>query len=69
MKYRITFEIELPTENVSDAEDWAKFELGFNSMLPGSSECKQISLPANWDDLDLNSLRVSRVYSLKLNSV
>lgn len=59
MKWQISFEIELPTESAYDVESWAKFELGFVSSLSGKNECRRIDLPAH-DELDLDSLRVSR---------
>lgn len=60
MKWRISFEIELPTESHDEARDWARFEIGFNGNLSGTNPCSKMDLPANWEELDLNSLRVTR---------
>jgi hypothetical protein len=59
-KYEIKFEIELPTEDESEATAWAEFELGFNGHLKGGNPCTKISLPANWDELRQHSLRVRK---------
>jgi hypothetical protein len=61
MKWRITFEIELPTDNYQDAYDWARFEIGFNSNLSNANPCIGLDLPAHWDALADRSLKVTRV--------
>lgn len=61
-KYEIKFEIELPTEDESEATAWAEFELGFNGHLKGGNPCSNLSLPASWDELYSRSLRVRRHY-------
>ncbi len=60
MKWKISFEIELPTESPDDAYDWARFEIGFNGNLSGKNPCVDIDLPAQREDLVRNSLSVTR---------
>jgi hypothetical protein len=58
--FQISFEIKLPTESESEAQEWAEFELGFNGHLKGGNPCSSISLPADWDELNTRSLRVRK---------
>jgi hypothetical protein len=60
-RYEIKFDIELPTEDESEATAWAEFEIGFNCQLKGGNPCNKIGLPANWDELRQHSLRVRKL--------
>lgn len=55
MKWKIEFEIDLPTDSWDHAFEWAKFVTGYTASMSGKNPCTRIDLPADHE-------RVSRPY-------
>lgn len=60
-RWRVTFEIDLPTDSYNKAAEWAEFVIGFNCMLKGGNPCSDIDLPASIERDRLSCPRVDRV--------
>jgi hypothetical protein len=60
-KYRVSFDVELPTDNDDLARDWAAFVIGWCGHLKGDNPCIDIDLPVDRDRIGLYRPCVSRV--------
>lgn len=44
--WRVTFEIDLPTESEAQVAEWARFVLGSQAHLRSDNPCRHLDLPA-----------------------